>query len=105
MKRQSADERNTEKNEKMTATTIEVSAKGEWIKVPALNVDGNSIVVTGKWIKTASIHDEIWLEKGVEDPDLCIKMLKSSTSQGLQADVFTFTQKLPLTAPKYSYPL
>ena len=83
--------------------SIEVSSKGKWIRVPALQVNGKTLIVRGKGVKIASVHDEEWLETELEDPELCVKRLKER--DGLSADIFTFTQMLPATQPKYSYPV
>ena len=87
----------------MAGNSVEISVKGKWIKVPALDIDGKKVVVTGRWIKAAAIHDEEWLESELEDPERCIKRLKDRESHGLRADIFTFTQKLPATHPQYPY--
>ncbi len=87
----------------MVNDSIEISLKGKWIRVPALYVSGKTIVVTGRWIKVAAIHDEQWLDAEVEDPETCVEKLKQQGSPRLQADIFTFTQKLPATLPKYKY--
>ena len=84
---------------------IEISIRGKWVRVPALEVGGKTLIVRGKWIKVASIHDEAWLETEVEDPEACVKRLQERGSHQFRADLFTFTQKLPATLPKYSYPL
>ncbi len=82
---------------------IQVSVSGKWVTVPALSVDGNTLVVTGKWIRVAAVHDEEWLETELTNPELCIRTLKQMARPC--ADVFTFTQKPPATDPKYDYPL
>ena len=83
--------------------SIEVSSKGKWIRVPALQVYGKTLIVRGKGVKIASVHDEEWLETELENPDLCVKRLRER--DGFSADIFTFTQMLPATQPKYSYPV
>jgi hypothetical protein len=83
--------------------SIEISVKGRWVRVPALVVDGKSIIVRGKWIKVAVVHDEEWLETDLEDPGFCVRMLKGKGSRALRADVFTFSQKLTTTPPQYPY--
>jgi hypothetical protein len=85
--------------------TLQISVKGNWVSVPALQVNGKTIVVRGNRLKIASVHDEAWLETELEDPQLCVKLLKEQKSAELKADIFTFTQKLPAIEPKYSYPL
>ena len=82
---------------------VEMSVRGEWISVPALQVDGASIVVKGQWLRIATVLDEEWIDNELENPDLCIQMLKEQKSSALCADLFTFSQKLPVTAPKYPY--
>ena len=85
--------------------SIEISVKGQWFRVPALNVGGKSIVRKGKWLKVATVNDEEWLETEVEDPGVCICSLRDQASNGLRADVFSFAQKIPATQPKYNFPL
>ena len=64
-------------------------------------VEGQPVIVRGKWVKIASVHDEEWKEgQVVGSPELFLKGLKASN---LEADIFTFCQKLPETQPKYSY--
>jgi hypothetical protein len=87
----------------MTNNSIEISVKGKWMNVPALQVDGVSIVAHGSWLRTAVIHDEEWLESELGDPGACIEELKDEGSARLHADIFTFTQKVPATVPKYQY--
>ena len=87
------------------ADGIEISVKGKWGRVPALEISGTVIAVTGRWIKLATVHDEHWLERELADPEACVARLKQGRSHGLRADVFTFGQKLPATVPKYSYHL
>jgi hypothetical protein len=89
----------------MEEHSIEISVRGKWVTVPALNVSGKFIVVRGKWVKVAVIHDEEWLETELDNPRECITRLKEQESQALHADIFTFAQKVPSTLPRYHYPL
>jgi hypothetical protein len=84
---------------------IEINVKGKWTKVPALTVGQETVVVRGGWIKLAMIHDEEWLEGEIKDPALWVKTLKQRGLQGIRPDIFTFTQKLPASEPKYGYPM
>jgi hypothetical protein len=96
----------THKPEKISAveeTTVEANFKGQWRKIPALNINGTTITVAGSWVKTAVVYDEEWLERELQDPETCIQRLKERSVNMLRADVFTFSQKLPATTPKYSY--
>lgn len=89
----------------MTDKTIEISVRGKWTRVPALEVSGKTLFVKGRWIKVAAIHDEEWLETELEDPEACVEKLKQQRSNGLRADIFTFAQKLPAIEPRYNYPM
>jgi hypothetical protein len=83
--------------------SIEISVKGKWVRVPALAIGNKSIIVKGRWVKVAAIHDEQWLETELESPDACVSALRQQAGTRLRADIFTFTQKIPQTVPKYSY--
>jgi hypothetical protein len=86
-------------------TQVEVSVRGEWSTIPALSVNGTKIVVTGKWLRVAQIHDEQWIESKREDPEACLQVLRERHSNALRADIFTFSQKLPALTPLYPYPM
>ncbi len=74
--------------------------------MPTMNVNFQDVIVTGRWIKIASIYDEDWLEKSeLLDPESCINKLRQRSSKDLKSDIFTFSQKPPETSPKYSYPI
>lgn len=81
----------------------EIRVKGKAKVVPSLEIHGRTVVVTGKWLKTATIRDEELIEGDtILDPEAFIISLKRS---GLRADIFTFTQRLPDKTPKHSYHL
>lgn len=83
----------------------EIYVRGKWVAAPALVVDDKSIVVRGKWLKTAVIRSEEWLETEVQDPERCIRLLRMQGSPVGRADIFTFTQMPTQTTPKYDYPM
>jgi hypothetical protein len=85
-------------------STIEISVKGHWQRVPALSVNGKNIVVKGRWIRVGVVSSEEWLETELDDPDGCVRALKEQKPSGFRADIFSFTQKPPSVSPKYSYP-
>ncbi|MGB8986478.1 MAG: hypothetical protein WCC37_07745, partial [Candidatus Sulfotelmatobacter sp.] len=87
----------------VTDASVEISDGSEWSAIPALNVNGANIIVTGRWLRTAKIHDEAWLERKDEDPDLWVQALRAQRSPALRGDIFTFGQRLPATTPKYPY--
>src|SRR5438067_265430 len=81
----------------------EVRFAGKTFYVPSVEICGRTVVVTGKWIRTAQVKDEEVVEGViVVDPESFITKLKESE---LKADVFTFAQRPPETTPKYDYHL
>lgn len=87
----------------MARSVTEVSAAGRWIQVPSLTIDEKVIVLNGRWLKTASIRSEAWLDTELENPGICIERLRAERRHGFRADIFTFAQKIPGTSPKYDY--
>lgn len=63
-----------------------------------MRFNNKNITVTGKLIKIARIEEE-WFND-IEDPSSLIYKIKKSK---IQADIFTFWQRLPETKPKYNY--
>lgn len=87
----------------MAVNYTEIYMGGKWIKVPSARIEDKNVVVTGRFIKMAEVHDEVWLEgQVVNDPERFVRDLKASN---LKADIFTFSQKIPETQPKYQYHL
>src|SRR5262249_38942505 len=64
-----------------------------------------TVVVSGRYLRLASIHEEEWLEHEIQDPGLFISTLKDRKPGTFRSDIFTFAQKLPHTEPKYAYPI
>ncbi len=66
-----------------------------------IQIDGRDIVVRGTWLRTASIFDEDWLDQPMAaDPAVFAGAIKAS---GLDADIFTFAQRIPDWKPRYRY--
>ena len=87
----------------MEAKPVEISVRGRAIKVPSVHMGGKTIVVSGRWLRMAAVRDEDWLAGDVvDDPEACVQKLKQHK---LNADIFTFAQKLPNTNPRYGYPM
>jgi len=79
----------------------EIRIKGKTVSVPSVCIDGKTVVTSGKWIKIAAIKDEELVEGDlIADPVSFVRQLKGSA---LNADLFTFAQKLPETSPKFNY--
>jgi Acetyltransferase (GNAT) domain len=84
-------------------STIEVSTRGKWTRKPARTIGAYTVVANGRFVRTAAVHDEFWLAREVEDPASLIAELKGLAGKHLKADLFSFSQRLPGTAPKYPY--
>lgn len=79
----------------------EIRVKGKALSVPSVQIDGQTVVTTAKWLKIATVPDEELVEgETVTNLESFVTQLKRS---GLKADLFTFAQRVPDTTPKYSY--
>jgi hypothetical protein len=79
----------------------EIRVKGRTVSVPSVQIDGRTVITTGKWLKLAAVQDEDLVEgELVADPASFIRRLRESQRCG---DIFTFVQKLPDCIPRYSY--
>ena len=83
--------------------SVEVRVKGRWVAVPVMKVNDDKLITRGKWLKIARVRGEEMREKEIERPELYLAALKSDTNRILKSDIFSFTQKLPATQPKYPY--
>jgi len=79
---------------------VEISWKGRYMRVPSLEIDGTKVVVLGRLIKKALVHDEEWLEGEVERP---AEVVEELIRHRLGADVFTFAQKVNEPEPRHCY--
>ena len=85
----------------MAVDFAEIRVKGKNTLVPSVEIDGRTVIVTGKWIKTAAIRDEEVMEgELVKNPAAFIAAL---TKGELKADVLNFFQRPPDVTPKLKY--
>ena len=89
----------------MTENIIEVRVKGNWVNVPVVEVNGKKILAQGRWLRIATMRSAEMMENELEEPQLYIRELKAIGNRVLKADIFTFSEKIPATQPKYSYPM
>src|SRR4030067_3488539 len=76
----------------------QIRLKGKSIRVTSIKINMNIVIVTGKLVRTAKIRDE-WYED-IEAPALLIEKIRKTK---LNADILTFSQRLPEVRPKYNY--
>jgi hypothetical protein len=85
----------------ISAGHAEIRVKGKALSVPAVQIDGRTVISTGRWLRIAAVREEELLEgDSVSNPDSAVSQLRES---GLRADLFTFAQRLPDVAPRYDY--
>ena len=89
----------------MTIHYVERFQNGTWLKVPSIDIDGVTTVVTGGWLKTAAIDAEECTESELANPQTFVEKLRAARTAGLRADIFTFAQKLPHTNRVHNYPM
>jgi hypothetical protein len=83
--------------------SVQFRIKGRWVSIPVLDVNGDKLLTRGKWLKIAWVRGEEMRETELSDPELYLMALKSRENNAVKADIFSFTQKLPSTHPKYRY--
>ena len=82
---------------------VEISVRGKKVTVSSTQVNGRTVVVTGKWLKLAVVKDEELVEGGLfKDPHLFISALSASS---VRVDIFSFGQNVADTQPRYRFPL
>src|SRR6267378_1965290 len=86
----------------MNTDYTQVRIAGKTREVPSVEVNGRTVIRTGKWVRVAKIKDEGVIEEDlVKDPKSFVLRLANGA---LKADIFTFSQTLPEVAPKFKYP-
>jgi hypothetical protein len=85
-----------------THHSVEVRTKGRWIKIPAIRVNDDTLIATGRRLRIAKIRGEEMREKAIEAPELYLEAVKKNKAT-LKADIFTFAQKLPTTDQLFQY--
>src|SRR5207245_6194090 len=87
----------------MGISRIDVRLDGENYCLPSIRVGDRIVVVSGGFIRTAMIYEDLWLEEtSVKNPETFLAQIKQ---EKLDADVFTFSQRLPEVTPKYDFHL
>ncbi len=84
---------------------VEIRVKGRWVTVPAMYVNGKKVFAEGRWLRMAMVRSDEMMVNELENPELYIKKLREDGTRDIKADIFTFTQKIPATTPKYPYPM
>ncbi len=75
-----------------------IRRRGGDVSVTGLRINGNQLMVEGKFLSVARLKDEWYTD--IDDPELVINMLKKRRPR---PDLFTFWQRLPDTVARYPY--
>ena len=79
----------------------EISARGKRIKVPSVTVGDRVVIVRGGLLRMATVHQEDWMaEEPVRYAEQFLATLKK---EKIDADIFSFSQRLPERSKKYGY--
>jgi hypothetical protein len=82
-------------------TTTETRIAGKTLILPAAEIWGRTVVITGKWLRMATVKDEELVENEVvPDPAAFIESLRGF---GACADILSFPERPPCASPKYPY--
>lgn len=84
-------------------STVQVSIKGKSRSVSSLALGEHRVVMRGRLVRVGKIFDAYWLEASTL-PDLrsVVEYLRDVKGR---PDLFTFTQRVPDTAPRFDYPM
>src|SRR5436190_14461785 len=86
----------------MAIEIIEARISGRSCRVPSIVVGERRVVTVGGVLKIATVYDGDWLvEDPVESPEAFVRVIHA---EGLGADLFTFSQRLPETKPRHDFP-
>jgi hypothetical protein len=81
----------------MSMAFSEITWRGRTLRVPAQEVDGALVVVSGRGVRLAAVRDEEWLDEvPVRDAAQFVEHLRAS---GLRADVLSFGTGPALSEP------
>jgi hypothetical protein len=84
-----------------TCRETEIRIAGKTLYVPSAEICGQTVVITGKWLRVAAVKDEeLVAGEIVDDPAAFVKEMRRSA---VRADILTFAQKLSESTPKYEY--
>lgn len=81
---------------------LELSVRGKLQRFPSLHVQGVCAIVRGRFIKTATIFDQFWLEAD-QVPGLD-KVAENLRGRRRPPDLFVYVQRVPDIRPRYAYP-
>ena len=82
---------------------IKIRLRGQNIEVPSIRIQDRTLISTGKWLRTAMVHDEAYVE-GELVPDAA-GMIAELKRWKAKPDIFTFMQHVTDVEPRFNYPM
>jgi hypothetical protein len=80
----------------------DIHVRGRKVRTPSVCIDQRTVVVTGTLLGLATVHDGPSMDAA---PSWAHKaFLDRLGESGIGADIFSFAQRLPDTAPRFDYP-
>jgi hypothetical protein len=79
----------------------EISERGQPVMVPGIVVGSCTVIVTGKWLRVASVNEEDWTPRS-SIPDLP-SLVEAVRGSGVRADLLTYAQGFTDIKPHFSY--
>ena len=87
----------------MSDNTVDISVKGQKVKVQGIQVNNSTVIIKGRLLKIGQIFDEYWLEKKyIPDPLTVMETVRNSP---FKPDIYTFSQRVPDAEPAFDFPL
>src|SRR5206468_2430885 len=79
----------------------EIRVQGKDSNVPSIRICDRTVILVGKWLKVASVHDEFFVEgEIVPKPTQFISEVKRWS---VKPDLFTFAQKVTDLRPRFGF--
>ena len=79
-------------------TTTKIQVSGKTLQVPSAEISGWTVVVTGRWLRVATLKDEELVEGDpVQDATCLVEELKNSQ---IQVDILSLAQPITAITPK-----
>jgi hypothetical protein len=84
-----------------TSQLAEIRIEGKTFHVPSTHIEGRRLIVTGRMLKFASVHDEeLWDGDAIQDPEPFFTRLTEAPDS---ADIFTFAQQPGQTQTPFAH--
>ena len=75
--------RKDEPSPPINGNSTEISVRGKPLRVPSVQIGDRTVIVTGKWIRMASVYEEESLEtEAVKNPAAFVKGIHSAIAVG-----------------------